>query len=136
MFHSLVGPTSSPPSNPFPKTNSKIGVYLTDLVFIEDGIPSNTPNGMINFSKRYKIADVFQDIRQFQNTPYVLQPVPELQDHIKKQLQSAKDINEMYERSTELEPRQHGEESLPGHVPYSATGSHMNSVVIASMAMR
>lgn len=110
-------------------------MYLTDLVFIEDGIPSNVGDGAINFSKRYKIADVLQDIQQFQNTPYVLQPVPELQDHIAQQLQSAKDISDMYDRSLDLEPRHAGEE-LAGHVPYAATGSHMSSVVIASMAIR
>lgn len=110
-------------------------MYLTDLVFIEDGIPSNVGNGTINFSKRYKVADVLQDVRQFQNTPYVLQPVNELQDHITQQLHSATDINEMYDRSLDLEPRHAGEE-LPGHVPYAATGSHMSSVVIASMAIR
>lgn len=114
----------------------RIGIYLTDFVFIEDGIPNQTPNGMINFSKRSKIAGILQDIQQFQNTPYLLQPVPELQDYLGKGLESAKELNEMYERSMELEPRQRHEEALPGHVPYAATGSHMSSVVIASMAMR
>lgn len=120
----------------FPQILTKTGIYLTDFVFIEDGIPNHTPNGMINFSKRSKIADVLQDIQQFQNTPYLLQPVPELQDYIVKGLQSAKELNDMYERSMELEPRRYGEEALPGHVPYAATGSHMSSVVIASMAIR
>lgn len=114
----------------------RTGIYLTDFVFIEDGIPNNTPNGMINFSKRSKSADVLQDIQQFQSTPYLLQPVPELQDYIVKGLESAKDLNDMYDRSMELEPRRYGEETLPGHVPYAATGSHMSSMVIASMAMR
>ena len=91
---------------------------------------------MINFSKRSKIADVLQDIQQFQSTPYLLQPVPELQDYIVKSLESAKDLSDMYDRSMELEPRRYGEETLPGHVPYAATGSHMSSMVIASMAMR
>lgn len=91
---------------------------------------------MINFSKRYKLGDVLQDIQQFQSSPYLLQPVPELQDYIVKNLESAQDLNEMYERSMQLEPRQRGEEHLPGHVPYAASGSHMSSVVIASMAMR
>lgn len=88
---------------------------------------------MINFSKRSKIADVLQDIQQFQNTPYLLQSVPELQDYIVKGLQSAKELNDMYERSMELEPRRYDEEALPA---YTATGSHMSSMVIASMAIR
>lgn len=91
---------------------------------------------MINFSKRLKVGEVLQDIQQFQNTPYVFQPVPELQDYIVKGLETTQDFNELYERSMSLEPRHAGEEALPGHVPYAATGSHMSSVVIASMAMR
>lgn len=129
----FLGRPSSPSKKKF--RANRAGVYLTDLVFIEDGIPSNVASGAINFSKRYKVADVLQDIQQFRNTPYILQPVPELQGHISEQLQSAKDINEMYERSLDLEPRHAGEE-VPGHVPYAATGSHMSSVVIASMAIR
>ncbi|EYE93376.1 Ras-GEF domain-containing protein [Aspergillus ruber CBS 135680] len=116
-----------PPCVPF------LGIYLTDLVFIEDGIPNHAPNGMINFSKRLKVGEVLQDIQQFQNTPYVFQPVSELQDYLMNGLQGTEEASDLYERSTALEPRRMGEE---GFVQYAATGSHMSSVVIASMAMR
>lgn len=106
---------------------------MTDLVFIEDGIPNHAPNGMINFSKRLKVGEVLQDIQQFQNTPYVFQPVSELQDYLMNGLQGTEEASDLYERSTALEPRRMGEE---GFVQYAATGSHMSSVVIASMAMR
>ena len=52
------------------------GVYLTDLTFIEDGIPSVIKRtNLINFAKRAKTAEVIRDIQQYQNVPYPLKPV-------------------------------------------------------------
>ena len=89
-----------------------IGVYLTDLTFIEDGIPSLTPSELINFNKRAKTAEVIRDIQQYQNVPYLLQPVPELQDYILSNLQAAGDVHDMYERSLEIEPREREDEKI------------------------
>lgn len=55
-----------------------IGIFLSDLVFIEDGIP-NMVHGRINFCKRRKLARLIRGIMTYQNTPYKLTPVPELQ---------------------------------------------------------
>lgn len=70
MLHNV-----DPPCIPY------LGVYLTDLTFIEDGNP-NTLNesGLINFSKRRKIASVIRDIQQFQQTHYSLEVVAPLKD--------------------------------------------------------
>lgn len=89
-----------------------IGVYLTDLTFIEDGIPSLTPSDLINFNKRAKTAEVIRDIQQYQNAPYQLQPVPELQDYILSNMQAAGDVHEMYDRSLGVEPREREDEKI------------------------
>ena len=82
-------------------------MYLTDLIFIEDGIPSQI-RGMnaINFSKWTKTTEVIREIQRYQNEPYALQPVQELQDFIAQNMASAGDVHEMYDRSLALEPRE------------------------------
>ncbi|GAP87809.1 hypothetical protein SAMD00023353_2801520 [Rosellinia necatrix] len=98
---------ANPPCIPF------FGVYLTDLTFIEDGIPSiMKKTNMINFAKRAKTAEVIRDIQQYQNAPYSLQPVPELQDYILSNMAAAGDVHEMYEKSLVVEPREREDEKI------------------------
>ncbi|EME48171.1 hypothetical protein DOTSEDRAFT_69946 [Dothistroma septosporum NZE10] len=98
---------ANPPCIPF------FGIYLTDLTFIEDGIPGIIKKTqLINFAKRAKTAEVIRDIQQYQNVPYGLQPVPELQDYILRNMQSAGDVHEMYERSLQVEPREREDEKI------------------------
>ncbi|KAI2612411.1 ras GEF [Hypoxylon fragiforme] len=98
---------ANPPCIPF------FGVYLTDLTFIEDGIPSIIKKtNMINFAKRAKTADVIRDIQQYQNVPYSLQPVPELKDYILSNMQAAGDVHEMYDKSLVVEPREREDEKI------------------------
>ncbi|KAK1093927.1 cell division cycle-related protein [Friedmanniomyces endolithicus] len=98
---------ANPPCIPF------FGIYLTDLTFIEDGIPSIIKKTqLINFAKRAKTADVIRDIQQYQNVPYSLQAVPELQEYILRNMQSAGDVHEMYERSLQVEPREREDEKI------------------------
>ncbi|KAI1374620.1 ras GEF [Hypoxylon crocopeplum] len=98
---------ANPPCIPF------FGVYLTDLTFIEDGIPSIIKKtNLINFAKRAKTAEVIQDIQQYQNVPYSLQPVPELQDYILSNMQAAGDVHEMYDKSLIVEPREREDEKI------------------------
>jgi len=80
-----------------------IGVFLTDLTFIEDGNP-NTLNDKINFIKRRKLAMLIRDIQTYQQTPYSLQNVPELQEKLKA-ITSMED-DKLYKLSLEYEPRQ------------------------------
>ena len=90
-----------------------LGVYLTDLTFIEEGIPSVIKGtNLINFAKRAKTAEVIRDIQQYQNVPYPLQPVPELQDYILSNMQAAGDVREMYEKSLSVEPREREDEKI------------------------
>ncbi|KAK4898780.1 cell division cycle-related protein [Elasticomyces elasticus] len=56
-----------------------------------------------------KAADVIRDIQQYQNVPYSLQAVLELQEYIMLNLQSAIDIDEMYNWSFQVEPMESGD---------------------------
>ena len=84
----------SPPCLPY------VGIYLTDLVFIEEG-NGDTFNGLINFTKRKLVASVIRDFTQYQQVsyfpkfltfqlPYYYEPVPLLQ----KWFNDAKPMNE------------------------------------------
>ncbi|KAF2104922.1 ras GEF [Rhizodiscina lignyota] len=98
---------ANPPCIPF------FGVYLTDLTFIEDGIPSIIKKtNLINFAKRAKTADVISGIQQYQKVPYPLQPVPELQEYILNNMRTAGDVHEMYEMSLQVEPREREDEKI------------------------
>lgn len=89
------------------------GVYLTDLTFIEDGIPSVIKKtNLINFTKRAKTAEVIRDIQQYQNVPYPLKSVGDLQDYILSNMQAAGDVHEMYEKSLAVEPREREDEKI------------------------
>ncbi|KAK0710986.1 ras guanine nucleotide exchange factor domain-containing protein [Lasiosphaeris hirsuta] len=102
---------ANPPCIPF------FGVYLTDLTFIEDGIPSIIKKtNLINFAKRAKTAEVIRDIQQYQNVAYSLQPVPELQDYILSNMQAAGDVHEMYDKSLLIEPREREDEKIVRYV--------------------
>lgn len=83
------------------------------MTFIEDGIPSVIKRtDLINFAKRAKTADVIRDIQQYQNVPYVLKPVPDLQDYILSNMQAAGDVHEMYDKSLQVEPREREDEKI------------------------
>lgn len=97
----------------WPSLTQHAGVYLTDLTFIEDGIPSVIKKtSHINFAKRAKTAEVIRDIQQYQNVPYPLRPVPELQDYILSNMQAAGDVHEMYDKSLAVEPREREDEKI------------------------
>ncbi|CAO3620709.1 unnamed protein product [Cunninghamella blakesleeana] len=92
----------NPPCIPF------LGIYLQDLTFIEDGNQDflKKSEGLINFAKRQKCAEVIQEIKQFQSSSYTFHIVPELQEFIKNHLESSCDVETLYERSLEIEPRE------------------------------
>ena len=67
---------------------------------------------MINFQKRAKTAEVIRHVRQYQNVPYLLQPVTDIQEHILVGMRQAGDVHEMYDRSLVVEPREREDEKI------------------------
>ncbi|OQD89903.1 hypothetical protein PENANT_c002G07382 [Penicillium antarcticum] len=116
-----------PPCIPF------LGLFLKDLTFIEDGNPSVTSEGLINFHKCTMLASCVHEIQRFQQASYCLQIVPEIQDYLVTQLQSAPDVHDMYERSCVLEPLGRGEHRHRDS--YTPTGGMTTSMVIACMIL-
>ncbi|KAF9116951.1 hypothetical protein BGX27_008099 [Mortierella sp. AM989] len=91
----------NPPCVPF------VGVYLTDLVMIQDGNSDflRKTENHINFYKRVGTAEVIREIQQYQSVPYCLTVVPEIQTFIRRGMDNAKSVGELYEMSLALEPR-------------------------------
>lgn len=92
-----------------------IGIYLTDLTFIEDG-NSDELNGKVNFIKRKKLAGVISDIKIYQQTPYKFE-YDEQAQHYLKHLSSPYSKDGMYSRSLELEPREKKQQQLVNNNP-------------------
>ncbi|KAG5356157.1 Cell division control protein 25 [Yarrowia sp. B02] len=91
----------NPPIIPF------FGVYLTDLTFVADGNPDfikGEPK-LINFSKRTKTAEIVREIQQYQSIPYSFQELPEVQQRVAAKFKEAPSIDDQYETSLALEPR-------------------------------
>eukprot|EP01103_Thecamoeba_quadrilineata_P004421 TRINITY_DN1414_c0_g1_i1.p1 TRINITY_DN1414_c0_g1~~TRINITY_DN1414_c0_g1_i1.p1 ORF type:complete len:890 (+),score=209.18 TRINITY_DN1414_c0_g1_i1:382-2670(+) len=81
-----------------------IGLYLSDLVFLEDGNPDLIePEGYINFEKFRMLASVSNFIHQAQQGKYTLIPVPTIQEYIKNL--SVISQEEAYEHSYKILPR-------------------------------
>lgn len=91
---------ANPPCIPF------LGVYLTDLTFIEDGNPDFVKKGenkLINFAKQELIYSVFDEIKQYQQTQYSIEYVEQLGAFL-QQLPS-NDEESLYKLSLLREPR-------------------------------
>ena len=82
-----------------------LGVFLTDLTFIEDGNHDYVSDSkvLINFDKRRKISMVIRDIQQYQQTPYCLEGVPFIQDYLRKA--EFWEENEIYDASLKVEAK-------------------------------
>ncbi|RDW86901.1 Ras-GEF domain-containing protein [Aspergillus mulundensis] len=116
-----------PPCIPF------LGLFLKDLIFIEDGNPALTPDErLINFSKYSMLATTIHTVQRFQEAMYCLQPVPELQEYLATELQQPSDLQKMWGRSCELEPRGRWDKNRERDT-YTATGGMTTSMVVACM---
>lgn len=87
-----------------------LGVYLTDMTFIDDGNPDrrNSPGGnsLVNFDKYIKITRILNEIDQFQ-VSYKLLEVEEIQSFLKKTLSTVEQDDQVfYARSLQREPKE------------------------------
>jgi son of sevenless-like protein len=92
------------------------GVYLTQLTFIQDGNPDNV-NGLVNFSKRHKAAEVINDMKRWQTKPYNLQPISGVLAFIEDALNGFTNGSESYQDhfwslSLDREPREREDEKM------------------------
>ncbi|KAJ7644278.1 ras guanine nucleotide exchange factor domain-containing protein [Roridomyces roridus] len=98
-----------PPCVPF------IGVFLTDLQFVQDGNPDNLPGSLVNFRKRQRASEVINDIKRWQG-PYNFHVIPSIQAYIEESLSALSDSREFSERfwniSLEREPREREDEKM------------------------
>ncbi|XP_045616711.1 ras-specific guanine nucleotide-releasing factor 1 isoform X2 [Procambarus clarkii] len=81
-----------------------LGMYLTDLSFIEEGTPNFTDENLLNFSKMRMIAHVIREIRHFQQTPYKIEHNPRVTSYLLDPTLLLSDDN-LYRMSLDLEPR-------------------------------
>ena len=93
--------SATPPCIPF------VGVYLTDLTFVHDGHKSTfsiDAKEYINFQMHCKTADILKELKSYQ-MPYHLIKIPEIQQVLKKRLETSQPVSQLYSTSLNLEPR-------------------------------
>jgi len=97
---------ASPPCVPY------LGIFLTDLTFVEDGNPDlvkNSKSGkmLINWKKKKLVHDVISNIKQYQYKPYDFQPVYQIQKLMDKLFTSHQHQSDdaLFKKSLQLEPR-------------------------------
>eukprot|EP01125_Pyxidicula_operculata_P016700 TRINITY_DN577_c0_g1_i3.p1 TRINITY_DN577_c0_g1~~TRINITY_DN577_c0_g1_i3.p1 ORF type:complete len:1211 (-),score=280.78 TRINITY_DN577_c0_g1_i3:2634-6266(-) len=104
---------SDPPVLPY------LGMYLTDLTFIEEGNPDYLgEHKLVNFYKKRLISQTIKKIQQYQLKSYFFAEIMSIQ--VKLQGAKVLEENELYELSNWLEPRP-GKE--PGERPYALGGT-------------
>ncbi|XP_016345114.1 ras-specific guanine nucleotide-releasing factor 1-like [Sinocyclocheilus anshuiensis] len=81
-----------------------LGMYLTDLAFIEEGTPNYTEDNLVNFSKMRMISHIIREIRQFQQTAYKIDYQPKAALYLLDK-SSVMDEEGLYEASLRIEPK-------------------------------
>jgi len=94
---------ASPPCIPY------LGLYFTDLVFIEEGNPTylkDAPN-LINWEKALMSYNAVEEIQRFQPYSFVLNPCPAVQTYLTNILAASNmSDTQAYQMSLSLEPRE------------------------------
>eukprot|EP00062_Callorhinchus_milii_P002138 gi/632939129/ref/XP_007907812.1/ PREDICTED: ras-specific guanine nucleotide-releasing factor 1 [Callorhinchus milii] len=81
-----------------------LGMYLTDLAFIEEGTPNYTEDGLVNFSKMRMISHIIREIRQFQQNSYKIEQQPKVSRYLLLR-PDVLDEESLYEASLRMEPK-------------------------------
>uniref|UniRef100_G3PVU2 Ras protein specific guanine nucleotide releasing factor 1 n=1 Tax=Gasterosteus aculeatus aculeatus TaxID=481459 RepID=G3PVU2_GASAC len=81
-----------------------LGMYLTDLAFIEEGTPNYTEDNLVNFSKMRMISHIIREIRQFQQTAYKIDYQPKVAKYLLDS-STALDEESLYDASLRIEPK-------------------------------
>ncbi|KAI8818638.1 ras guanine nucleotide exchange factor domain-containing protein [Fimicolochytrium jonesii] len=68
---------SDPPLIPFP------GLYQGDLVFIDTCQKNKIDGGLINYQKLESISRTLMELEAYQQVPFALEPITEIQDYIR-----------------------------------------------------
>jgi hypothetical protein len=91
-----------PPVIPF------LGVYLTDLTFIELGNPNFLPeSGFINLGKHSKTARIIREMHSYQRESFKFAPVPELKKFFRAlNKRKWRDEKQLYQQSFAVEPKE------------------------------
>ncbi len=92
--------TSVPPKVPH------LGVFLTDLIFINEGNKDVVRDRLINFRKHQMVYDVISLIRQSQLESYNLRPIEAIQQFLSFNEKQMKSDKELYNLSLAMEPRE------------------------------
>lgn len=84
------------------------GVYLSDLTFVYHGNPDHLLNRtrMVNFAKRAKTVEIVTGIDRFKQVHYNFHLVPDIQTFIDLWFDKCPTINEQYQLSLNIEPRE------------------------------
>ncbi|XP_034244817.1 ras-specific guanine nucleotide-releasing factor 2-like [Thrips palmi] len=100
-----------------------LGMYLTDLSFIEESTPNFSHDKLLNFSKMRMIAHVIREVRNFQQVPYKIEHVSKVTNYLQDPL-LVLDEEEMYRLSLEIEPRASRLSAANTAAIVSVTSSH------------
>jgi len=95
---------ANPPCLPY------LGVFLTDLTFIEDGNPNilniDGRTDIINFEKMRKVSVVIEKIVIYQQQPYNFSKVDQIYSYVENMASKNLTEKELYSLSMEVEPRE------------------------------
>ncbi|KAL3236404.1 Cell division control protein 25 [Nakaseomyces bracarensis] len=83
------------------------GVYLSDLIFTHNGNKDyiNKNNSIVNFTKRFRIFDIIQEIFNYKHYNYNFRVDKMIRTYINAAVSDLPSIEEQYQISLKLEPR-------------------------------
>ena len=106
-----------------------LGMYLTDITFIEDGnkeFVEHEGHKLVNFRKCRLLAAVLKEIQIYQQTPYHLTPITYMQMYL--MTEKPPDNEALFQLSLKVEPRGDIDAPLPPHP--CPTDEHGRDIVV------